>query len=102
MKLNCCTFLERVLLQVSLSDGSACSAIVIISWSFLPGRIHEKLLEMLRKICRYIPIHTFSPHPGVIIEQVGVDGGLQVGEVGREVGKRQDIANRLWLGRGGC
>ena len=44
----------------------------------------------------------FSPHPGVIIEQVGVDGGLQVGEVGREVGKRQDIANRLWLGRGGC
>ena len=88
LKLNCCTFLERVFLQVSLSDGSACSAIVIISWSFLPGRIHEKLLEMLCKICRYISIHTFSPHPGVIIERVGV-GGEEIG-----------LCHQTWLWKG--
>ena len=65
-------------------------------------RSHEKPPDMLCEICCFISIHRFSPNPGVIIVQVGVDGGLQVGEVGREVGKRQDIANRLWLGRGGC
>ena len=36
----------------------------------------------------------FSPHPEVIIEQVGVDGGLQV-EGGR------DIVIRLGFSRGG-
>ena len=38
----------------------------------------------------------FSPHPEVIIEQVGVDGGLQV-----EGGETQDIVIRLGFSRGG-
>ena len=55
---------------------------------FLPGRIHEKLFEMLCKICRYTSIHTFSPHPGVIIERVGV-GGEEVG-----------LCHQTWLWQG--
>ena len=38
----------------------------------------------------------FSPHPEVIIEQVGLDGGLQVGG-----GKRQVFVIKLGFSRGG-
>ena len=43
---------------------------------------------MLRKICRYTSIHTFSPHPGVIIERVGV-GGEEIG-----------LCHQTWLWQG--
>ena len=60
----------------------------------LSVRVHRAVMrsryDMLCEICCFISIHMFSPHPGVIIEQVGVDGGLQV-EGGRDKTLSSDL-----------
>ena len=58
IKLKCCAFLKRVLLQVS--TRTLCRATVGTNQSFLPGRIHEELLEMLHEICHPVQYIVFT------------------------------------------
>ena len=58
IKLKCCAFLKKVLLQVS--TRMLCRATVGTNRSFLPGRIHEELPEMLHEICHPVQYIVFN------------------------------------------